>query len=231
MLPSRALLLALMFAACGGDDAPLAADAAPRDGVPVDVPDTCDPATIYFAGEVLAWGATTANPAGIAGATLSQRGDATKTTGTTDQGTFELCIANDPVATIDVAAPAGSDIVSGFALVDKGVIAGGGAFSIRSFSQAFGVTEYGFDATKAHVFVHVNNAPRTVGLAARFERSYAFDGAAWIGGEDTGQDLYFANVDPTGGETKIMLERAVGVPPNLPLEVGKLTFLVVNALD
>src|SRR5688572_7247595 len=92
-----ALLVAVaMFAACG-DDAPTQVDAPVLpDGVTIDAPDDCDPATIYFAGEVLAWDATSASPSGVAGVTVTQRDDMTKTGTTMMNGSFELCIANDP---------------------------------------------------------------------------------------------------------------------------------------
>lgn len=230
MLPGcRAFALLLLIVGACGDDGPATTDARVLDGVPLDVPDGCDPSTLYLAGELLGWDATSANPDGVAGVTVTQRGDATKTTATTAAGAFELCVTNDALVLVDIVPADGTEVVGGVALVDKDVLGGGGAYSIRTFERPRAVTDYAFDETKAHVFVRINNAPRRASLAATSDRSYAFLNDEWIGGEDTGQDLYFANVDASTGETKLVIERAVGVPSTIPLAAGQLTFVVVNA--
>lgn len=229
MLPGRrAFALSLILAACG-DDGASTVDARVLDGVPLDVPDGCDPSTLYFAGELLGWDATAASPQGVGGVTITQRGDATKTTATTAAGAFELCIANDALVLVDVVPADGTEVVGGLALVDKDVLGGGGAYSIRTFERPRAVTDYAFDAAKAHVFVRVNNAPRRASLAAAFDRSYVFLNDEWVGGEDTGQDIYFANVDAASGETKLVLDRVVGLPSTIPVAAGQFTFVVVNA--
>lgn len=229
MLPGCRAFAVLLFLGACGDDGPATVDARVLDGVPLDVPDGCDPSTLYLAGELLAWDATAMDPQGVGGVTITQRGDATKTTATTSAGVFELCIANDALVLVDVVPAEGTEVVGGVALVDKDVLGGGGAYSIRTFERPRAVTDYLFDETKGHVFVRVNNAARMASLSATFDRSYVFQNGEWIGGESTGQDLYFANVDATTGETKLVLDRAVGVPSTIPLAAGQFTFVVVNA--
>ena len=226
MVPARLGVLVgiLGLAACGGsDDTP--ADAA----VDADPNMPCGSDGVFFTGELLDFDSTGASFKGIPDATFTVRDDAARTAMTAPNGRFELCLNTDTFVTVDVTPTMESGYVAGTAIVSKEV-ASNGSYSIRSFTQTTGATMFNYQTDLAHVFVHIVGASRTVSVSAPVERGYAFDGTRWRAG-DRGSDVYFANVDPAGGATKVTVQGQVaGLPPTIPLEAGKLTFVVVAAL-
>ena len=225
MVPGRlAWVLLVGLAACGDDPAMAPADAPP------DVEDMgpCGGGGVVFTGELIDFASTPASFPGIPDRPFTVRADTPRTPQTAPNGRFELCLTDDPETLVDITPSAASGYVGGVAVVTKEV-ATNGVYSIRSFTTARGTADFEYKADRAHVFVHVAGTPRTVAVSATSERTYAFDGADWQGGEDRGTEVYFANVDPTGGSTKITVPDAAGVPAMIPLEPGTLTFVVVIA--
>jgi len=78
------------------------------------------------------------------------------------------------------------------------VILAGGFWSGRGFTM----TRQAVDPAKAQVFVHVNGTPRQVSLAAMHGPAQARMTESWALG-DTGQDVFFPDVDPAGGATML----------------------------
>lgn len=226
MVPVRSTLLVgiLGLAACG--DGP---SATPDAAVDADPSMPCGADGVFFTGELLDFASTGAAFKGIADATFTVRGDEMRTDTTAPNGRFELCLSTDTFVTVDVTPAVDSGYVPGTAIVSKEV-ASNGAYSIRSFTQIEGMNEFNFDSGMAHVFVHVAGAPRSVSVSAASERSYAFDGNDWRPG-DRGSSVFIANIDPAEAATKLTVQgQAAGVPPMVPLEAGKLTYVVVMPL-
>src|SRR5262245_9980480 len=118
-----AVLVAL---AAGCSDAPA------RDGGPDAPPDTsemCGATAVYFTGEYVDWDSSAIGFLGIFDATLTVRGDATRTDRTSPNGRWELCLANDPMVLVDVVPQGG--YVAGTIVVVKDVLGANGTFSLR----------------------------------------------------------------------------------------------------
>lgn len=221
----RVLLIAaaLPLAACEGCDNPAAPDA-PAD----DDADICGGLGVFLSGEFIDWDSSAAGVTGIAGATWAVRGEPDLVHVTGADGRVELCLPADGMAVIDVAPMGAADYIGGFALADKDVILSGTTYSVRSFKRPR-AAELGFAASRAHLYVHVAGGARRVEVSAPSERAYSFDGTDWVPGEDTGTDIYVANIDAGDGQTKLEIPDVIGNPGTVPLEAGRLTFLVVVA--
>jgi len=220
---SAALLVALAVAACG-DDAPA------RDGGPDSPPDSaemCGATAVSFTGEYVDWDSTTTDFLGIFEATLTVRGDATRTDKTAPNGRFELCLSNDTRVLVDIAPADG--YVAGTIVVIKDVLGAGGVVSLRSFTAAQGqMPPFAYDAAKAQVYVHVVGGQRAVDVATAHAPGFHYTGTAWASGQ-TGTDVYVPNVDPTGGETKVAVTGGTEVG-TIPIAAGAFTYVAVAAL-
>lgn len=212
----RFALCALAFAACS-DDAQVFPDAPP---------DPCAP-QMLVTGEYVDWDSTEASFRGVMGAKFTLQSDATKTASSAPNGRFIMpCIAPQD-ALINVEPMAGSDYVPGVVVVNKALIQTGAMLSYRSFTTTRGA-DFGFDAAKAGVFVHVEGTPRAVTVAGAGS-PFAFDGSSWAMG-NTGQNVYFPGVVPgiTGMATVSMSGTSVGTG-SVPVSAGTITYLTILA--
>jgi hypothetical protein len=219
-----ALSVLVTVAACDGDEA-----AQPDGGIDAEGDSgLCGATGVFFTGELLDFNASVSNPAAVAGAAMTVRGDASRADTTDDMGRFELCLTDDPMTIVDVTPMgiSGTSYIGGLAVVHKDV-ASSGVYSMRSMTRN-GAAAFAFDPAKAHVFVHVAGNSRTVTVTAQHERAYSWINNMWDGGNNVGTNVYFANVNPTGGMTKMNVPMAIGVPTEIPIEAGKITFVVVR---
>ena len=107
------------------------------------------------------------------------------------------------------------------------VIQSGAMLSYRSFTTTRGA-DFGFDASKGAVFVHIEGTPRAVTVAGAGS-PFAFNGGAWAAG-NTGTNVYFPGVAPgvTGMATVSMSGTSVGTG-SVPVTAGTITYLTVIA--
>jgi hypothetical protein len=107
------------------------------------------------------------------------------------------------------------------------VILAGGFFSGRAFTVARQTTFFQsvgapFDATKAQVFVHVNGMPRAVSIAAAHGTTQAIVATTW-GAGDTGHEVFFPNVEVSGGTTMLTVAGGAIGTGSIPLVAGTIT--------
>ena len=210
----RASFALVLLAACG-DDGMATVDAPP---------DPCMP-DMQFTGEFIDWDSTESAFKGVFGAKFTLQADAAKMTMTAPNGRWILCApAADGLATVDTASTSG--YVGGTVKIDKTVIQSGSQLSYRSFT-ATRAADFGFDATKAHVFVHVDNGARTVTTSDAPAVKKHFDGSAWVDG-NTGTDIYLGNISGTTTSVQVSGGGATGAS-SIPLEAGKITYLTIVA--
>lgn len=208
----RLALCLLALAACS-DDAPLTPDAPP---------DPCAP-EMQVTGEYIDWDSTT----GVVGAKFTLQGDATKSASTAPNGRFIMpCLARAD-ALINVEPTPASGYVPGVVVVNKAVIETGAMLTYRSFTMTR-AADFGFDASKAGVFVNIQGTPRAVSVAGA-GTSFAFNGDSWAQGT-TGKHVYFPGVVPgvTGMATVAMSGTAVGTGSVL-VTAGSITYVTVVA--
>lgn len=217
MAPARSAAFLVLLCACGGD-------AAPRDATTPDIDNGACGSMLRFTGEYVDWdsGATFC---GILGAQLQVPGGGAASV-TAPNGRFDLCIPDAPVVLVDITPPAAPSqcttppqtyVLPGIAVANKAVILAGGSWSGR----AFGMARQTVNPTKAQVFVHVNGTPGPVSIAAAHGPAQARMNDTWSPGE-TGQDVFFPDVDPAGGTTTLSAGAAIGTGP-IPLVAGKMT--------
>ena len=178
-------------------------------------------------GEYVDWDSTEASFKGVMGAKFTLQSDATKTASTAPNGRFIMpCIAPQD-GVIDVMPMTGSSYVPGLVIVNKAVIQTGAMLSYRTFTTTRGA-DFGFDAAKAAVFVHVEGTPRAVTVAGAGS-PFAFDGSTWAAG-NTGQNVYFPGVVPgiTGMAMVSMSGTTVGAG-NVEVAAGKITYVTLVA--
>jgi hypothetical protein len=212
----RLALCALVLAACS-DDAP---------AIPDGPPDPCAP-EMEVTGEYVDWDSTEATFKGVMGAKFTLQSDSTKTANTAPNGRFIMPCIKAEDGLINVEPMAGSNYVPGVVVVDKALIQTGAMLSYRSFTTTRGA-DFGFDASKAGVFVHVEGTPRAVTVAGAGS-PFAFDGTTWAAG-NTGKNVYFPGVVPgiTGMATVSMAGTAVGTG-SVPVSAGSITYLTILA--
>jgi hypothetical protein len=211
----RFLGLAVLLAACGGDDNMATVDARP---------DPCAP-EMQFTGEYVDWDSTETMFKGVFAAHFTLDSDPAKTTMTAPNGRFILCVpAADGFATVEPMA--GSGYVGGKVKIDKTVIQSGATLSYRSFT-ATRAADFGFDASKAHVFVHVHGGSRTVTTSDAPAVKKHFDGSAWVDG-NTGSDIYLGNIAGTTTSVQVSGGGATGAS-SIPLTPGAFTYLTIIA--
>jgi hypothetical protein len=213
---TRRLCLCFVVLAACGDDGNTTADAAP--------PDPCAP-EMQVTGEYVDWDSTAANFHGIFGAQFALRGDATKMASTAPNGRFILCVpAADGI--IDITPMTGSNYIAGSLVVNKAVVQSGAMLSLRSFTTTR-AADFGFSATQAHVFVHVDGGSRMASTAATASVQKNFDGTTWADGA-TGTDIYLGNVDPQGMTALTVPNTSKGAG-SIPLTAGAFTYVTVIA--
>jgi len=216
----RPAVLALLLAGCPGDDGP-------TDAAPVD---PCAP-EMTFTGELLDWDSGgSVGFLGVKGATVVIPTDTTKQDVTAPNGRWELCVApKDDVAEMFPAT--GSDYIKGRIVVWKNIQAGVPTLSLRTFKTAR-AADFGFDATQAHVFVHVLGGERTVAMTSAFtpQTMQTFANGAWTAG-NTGTDLYFGNINPlVSGDASISVSGGDWTgPTTFPIAMGEFTFVTIRA--
>jgi len=149
---TRPLCLAfVVLAACSacGDDGMPTIDAPP---------DPCMP-EMQVQGEYIDWDSTAAAFKGIPGATYTLRSNPSKTGTTPPNGRFLLCVPAED-GFLDFTPMTGSNYVPGSMIINKAVVQSGATLSIRSFTTTR-AADFGFSATQAHVYVHVDGGSRT----------------------------------------------------------------------
>jgi hypothetical protein len=214
----RCCLVLVALAACGDDGNH------PVDGSPLQV-----------MGEYVDWDSTdTGFFCGIFGATFTVHGDATQTNMTNPNGRFTLTIHDartqvditPPTAQSECSNPKSTYNVPGIMIIDEQVASAGAVISARSFTVDR-APMFNYDSTKAQVLVHVDGTPGAVSIDAAHDATQAFDGTTWAAG-DTGVNVYFPNVDPASGSTKVSMSGATGTG-SVPLAAGTFTYLTVHA--
>ena len=206
--PALIATLALIAAACGDPGDP---SATPDAGGP-----DADLVSYPFTGTYLDWDSTSAAPCPIAGATWTARYDASRVAMTDAGGAFTLQLASylaeldvtPPAADSGCAASPGAYGLPAAAIVPPVVGRGGGRFVARAPTMARVATFYAtfgqaFDATRAHLLVHVDGAPRAVSISSPHAPAQAFDGSAWAAGA-VGADVFFPNIALTGSDPTIL---------------------------
>lgn len=232
------LCLGSGLAACGSGGSGTPHDAAP------DTPVGPCGAEAAFTGEMIDWDSTTANFCGVAGATWTVRGDATRTLSTPPNGRLSMCLARQTQTLIDVTPPtAGSECpgLSGtpmntypmpaVAIVPAAVLVPNASFSVRAMVQARQATmetQIGapLSASDGQLYIHVVGTPHAITISAAHGTAQKFDGTTWVAG-NTGSDVLFPNVDVSGGVVGVTIAGNVVGNGNFTIEPGKLTYLMM----
>jgi hypothetical protein len=194
---------------------------------------------IQYTGELVDWDSTDNVFCGVFAATFQVRGDTARMDSTNPNGRFDFMIAGYQTTLVDITPPSaasqcvttGSYMYPGIAVADKDVIATGQLQSLRMitagriapFFTSFGLA---FDATKAHVFVHVAGTPKAVSISAAHDTTLAFDGTAWAAGS-MGANVYFPNVATSSASTAVSVEGGGTGTGDVPLTAGTFTYLTV----
>ena len=131
-----------------------------------------------------------------------------------------------PPASGDITPMTGSDYVGGTLVVNKAVVQSGAMLSLRSFKTTR-AADFGFSATQAHVYVHVDGGSRTASTAATASVQKHFENGAWVDGA-TGSDIYLGNVDPQGMTALTVPNTSKGAG-SIPLTTGAFTYVTVVA--
>lgn len=215
----------LLVIVCACSDPAVSPDAMPADVMAPDSDNGSCGSMLRFTGAYEDWDSSATAFCGIFGAKFTvQGGGATATTA--PNGRFDLCIPDAAQVLVDITPPTvesqctnphATYSLPGIAVADRAVIAAGGAWR----AQAFVTTRQTVDPSKAQLFVHVNGTPREVTITAAHGATQARTGDTWSPGT-TGQDVFFPDVDPTGGTTMLSAGSAIGSGP-VPLVAGKMT--------
>lgn len=228
----------LGLAACGGGS-----NGTPHDAAP-DTPTGPCGADASFTGEMIDWDSTTANFCGVAGAVWTVRGDASRTETTPPNGRLAMCLAHQTQTVIDITPPTGGSQCPGLssdptntypmaavAIVPSAVLVPNASFSVRAMVRgrlASMETQIGapLAPSDGQLYVHVVGMPHAVSISAAHAAAQRFDGAQWAAG-NTGSDVFFPNIDLSGGVVGVTIAgNAVG-NGNFLLEPGKLTYLTL----
>jgi hypothetical protein len=217
---------------CGGGGS--AVDATP-------ISDAYDPGTcgtdLRFTGEIVDWDVEAAF-CGIFDAHVAVR-DGGPTANTAPNGRYDVCVSADAQLTLadvtpstvnsECTTPPSTYPLPLLLVGSRAAIFAGGFNSARAFTTAreatLGLT---IDAAKAHVLVHVDGIQRAVALAAAHDAAQANAATTWAAG-DTGHEVFFPNVDPTGGATVLSVTGGAIGSGTIPLEPGKITEISVLA--
>jgi hypothetical protein len=215
----RCLVLAMLIAACGDDGHSVDAGPTTVTGELVDMESTD---TGFFCG--------------ILGATVTVHGDSTQTVMTNPNGRIENLTIHEARAQLDITPPTDASQCSNppstytmpaMMIVDAQVAASGAIISARLPTMA-DAPNFGIDTSKAQVLIHVDGTPRAVSITGTHDAPKAFNGSTWAAG-DTGENVFFANVDPSTITTKVSISGSALGTGDIPLTAGSFTFLTIVA--
>jgi hypothetical protein len=187
---------------------------------------------LRFTGSYEDWDSSATSFCGVFGAEFSTPGGGPKTT-TAPNGRFDLCVPNEPIVLVNIEPPAtasqctnppASYTLPGIAVANRAVIAADASWSAR----AFVATRQPVDPMKAQVFVHVSGSPRQVSITANHVSTQARTNDTWSPG-DTGNDVFFLDVETSGGTTELSAGGAIGSGP-IPLVAGKITYVSIVSM-
>lgn len=205
-------------------------------GPPADAPISSDGkcgADLEFTGEIVDWDSSDTQFCGVFGATLTARGDTSRSDTTNPNGRFELCLARSGPTHLDLVPPTGASMCSaagsyafpGLVIANPQVIATATLFSARMI----GMMRAGamFDPAKAVVLVHSEGTSHPVTSSAAHDAAMAWDGAQW-GTGDSGANVVFPNTDISGGTTTIGVASgsAIGTG-SVPVAAGTFTYVTI----
>lgn len=238
---SRTLFASLVFAAACSSPSHTTTDAPAHDGAGGD--GTCG-GEDYFTGAIVDWDSGTAF-CGVFQATLTVTATPTNTDSTAPNGRFQLCLPAAAATRVDIAPPTaqsqcnltdGLYQIPGITVASHDVIASGATIEYRMiamdrvtpFFSGLGVM---YDNTKATVFVHVAGAstskPVISSAAQTGASALEYDGSAW-GSGSAGQDVVFANTDPSGGTTTVSFSDGTGLGSGtFPVAAGTFTYVTL----
>jgi hypothetical protein len=228
------LWLIASCACSGGSGNTTDAPVSPVDGLP-DAVAPC-PAANLLTGEYIDWDSSDAAFKGIFDGSFTVDGAPSKTDKTSPNGRFELCSQVTTTAKLLIDGPGvgPTGYVDGAVIIERAVLDGGGFYSMRSFTQARAIEFYqtqiienGFDATRAHLLVHVVGTPRPLVLDT-VAASTALTAGAWSR-STTGSEVLFANLDPALGTATVTVAGVGSVVGAglAPLAAGKFTYLTL----
>jgi hypothetical protein len=225
MPTARSAAFLVLICACSDD-------AAPRDATTPDIDNGSCGSLVRFTGEYVDWDSSSAAFCGIFGAQFQVEGGGASGT-TAPNGRFDLCVPDGPMTLVDITPPVAqsqctvphaSYALPAIAVANKAEILAGGSWSGRGFVMG----KQNPDPTKAQVFVHVNGTPPlVVALTAMHGATQARVNDTWAPGE-TGQEVFFPDVDPAGGLTTLSAGSAIGTGM-IPLVAGKMTIVSIIA--
>ena len=182
-----------------------------------------------FVGELLDWDSGATGFLGIFGATMTVRSSPADSGASNPNGRFPEALACIPASDgfVDVMPTTASAYVGGTIVVNRAVLAAQPVQSYRSFTMTR-AADFGFDAAKAHVYVHVHGDARTVTTAASPMTMKHLDAAsAWVDG-NTGNDIYLGNID--GSSTTLTITGGgATAPSSIPLTAGAFTWVEILA--
>ena len=212
----RCLVLIALIAACGDDGHSVDAGPTTVTGELVDMESTD---TGFFCG--------------IMGATVTVHGDSSQTVMTNPNGRIENLTIHEARAQLDIMPPAAMSQCSNppsiytmpaVMIVDAQVAASGAIISARMPTMA-DAANFSIDTSKAQVLVHVDGMARAVSITGNHDATKAFNGSTWAAG-DTGENVFFPNVDPASGTTLVSMSNSQGTG-SVPLVAGSFTFLTI----
>jgi hypothetical protein len=244
MVYRRAVLSLLFVASACGDDGGTPQDAVSDTVVPVDIDNGSCGTQVRFTGEYIDWDSH-ASFCGINAAVVEVPGGAMDSTA--PNGRFDLCLPDMATVRLDIEQPTGNSqctvlpsmyTTPTILVANKDVITSGAMFSGRSFTadrrSAFFKEVVGadFDATKAHVFVHIAGAERNVSLTAAHGPAQTVTvgtvATDWAAGS-TGTDVFFPNVDVGNGTTMLSAAGGAVGTGSIPLVAGTITNVTLFA--
>lgn len=232
LAPMRITALCTLFFSIGacGDDGSGPVDAKTPT---VDIDNGSCGDAIRFTGEYVDWDKDSSF-CGINDALFQVQGDGAMDS-TAPNGRFDLCVPDQAVTLLDITHPTGTSQCTtppgtynlpAIAVANRSVILAGGFWSGRAFTMG----RQTFDPTKAQVLVHVEGTARALSITASHGPTQAISTTTW-GLGDTGHDVYFPDVDPSGGTTTLSVAGggAIGAGA-LPLVAGTMTnvSIIVN---
>ncbi len=204
-------------------------DSLPRDARTNDAGSCDSDKELVLEGEYLAWDSHEAHFCGSFGTVFQVRG-ASASASTLPNGRFEIRLPNAPVVLLDVTpspeesrcnSANGFYVVPTIAVASRNVICAGGRWVGREFLG--GARPY--DPGRAFVLVHISGPPRAVSITAAHGQTRIMDSGSWVPGA-MGRDVFFPEVDPTQGQTKVIADDAIA-PDSIPLVAGTMTEVTI----
>ena len=228
------LLSLLVLAGCGDDGGGDDSCAAPVD--PNFNNGSCG-TNVQITGELVDWD-TDETFCGINQAAISIDGE---TSNTAPNGRFILCGPDSPDSTLAVVLPTASSQCTArpstystptLIYVTKETIKAGATISARSFTDErrlsffYDVLGQQFDATKAHVLVHVDGPAVAISIDKDHGPSASIAGTTWDTG-DTGHEVFFPNVEIGNGRATVSVASGCATASAVPLVAGQITNVTI----